>query len=179
MIDSRSDITRRDAVKITTLLVGGVVLMAGCGGGDEQPAAGDAALGAEDLRLLEDVADTLLPATAASPGARAAGAGEGMRLLLADCYEPAASQRVLAGLATLRARGFTALPVAERERVLRAVDAEAVKAGPEHWFHLVREVAQRAYFSSEVGMTKALRWTMVPGRWQGCVPLAPGQPAWG
>ena len=28
-------------------------------------------------------------------------------------------------------------------------------------------------------MTKARRWVLVPGKWVGCVPLAPGQPAWG
>jgi len=28
-------------------------------------------------------------------------------------------------------------------------------------------------------MTKALRYVMVPGKWVGCVPLSPGQPAWG
>jgi hypothetical protein len=42
----------------------------------------------------------------------------------------------------------------------------------------VRELALRAYFSSEVGMTQALRYVQTPGRWEGCVPLEPGQPAW-
>ena len=54
-----------------------------------------------------------------------------------------------------------------------------MRAGSAHWFGLVRELAERAYFSSEIGMTKARRWVLVPGRWIGCVPLAPGQPAWG
>jgi hypothetical protein len=74
---------------------------------------------------------------------------------------------------------FASLPQNERERVLREVDAEAQRVGPEHYFELVRELALRAYFSSEIGMTKALRYVLVPGRWEGCVPLAPGQPAWG
>jgi glucoside 3-dehydrogenase (cytochrome c) hitch-hiker subunit len=59
------------------------------------------------------------------------------------------------------------------------VEAEAQKVGPTHYFTLVRELALRAYFSSEVGMTKALRYVLVPGKWVGCVPLEPGQPAWG
>ena len=73
---------------------------------------------------------------------------------------------------------FAALPQREREQVLREIDAEAQKAGPTHYFNLVRELALRAYFSSEIGMTKSLRYVMVPGKWVGCVPLNPGQPAW-
>jgi hypothetical protein len=42
----------------------------------------------------------------------------------------------------------------------------------------VRELALRSYFSSETGMTKARRYMFEPGKWVGCVPLAPGQPAW-
>jgi hypothetical protein len=63
--------------------------------------------------------------------------------------------------------------------LLREIDAEAQKAGETHYFPLVRELALRAYFSSEVGMTKATRYVLVPGRWVGCMPLKPGQPAWG
>jgi hypothetical protein len=68
---------------------------------------------------------------------------------------------------------------AERERVLEALDREARIAAAPHWFALARELSERAYFTSRVGMTRALRWTATPGRWVGCVPLKPGQPAWG
>jgi hypothetical protein len=61
---------------------------------------------------------------------------------------------------------------------LREIDAEAQRAGDKHYFGLVRELALRAYFSSEIGMTKALRYVLVPGKWVGCVPLGAGQPAW-
>jgi hypothetical protein len=94
--------------------------------------------------------------------------------------------RVVNGLKELRrtcdARcgggAFATLPATEREALLREIDAESQRAGASQWFGLVRELAVRTYFSSEVGMTKARRWMMVPGRWVGCVPLAPGQPAW-
>ena len=66
----------------------------------------------------------------------------------------------------------------DRENWLRRIDAEAKRDGGKHYFPLVRELSLQAYFSSEIGMTKALRYILVPGRWVGCVPLAPGQPAW-
>ena len=180
---------RREAVRAATLVVGGLMLTSnglvlGCAREPEQRLAGRV-LSADDQALIEAIADTLLPTTAASPGAQAAGAGAAINLLLSDCYEPEAQVRVVNGLKqfrrTLHARfhsSFAALPTATRESLLRDLDGEASHAVDTHYFGLVRELASRAYFSSEIGMTKARRWVLVPGRWVGCVPLTPGQPAW-
>jgi hypothetical protein len=180
---------RREAVKATTALIGGVLITSN---GFLVACARDSSkvpshlLTLDDQSLIEEIADTLLPTTPSSPGAKAAGAGAAINLLLTDCYEPEGQERVVNGLKDFRRMcrercggDFVALPQKERERVLREIDAEAQKAGPTHYFALVRELALRAYFSSEIGMTNALRYVMVPGRWVGCVPLAPGQPAWG
>jgi hypothetical protein len=140
----------------------------------------------DEEALVGDVADTMLPTTPSSPGARAAGVGPIATLLLADCYDATAQTRVRSGLRALRDRcdqtydrPFARLSPSEREKLLRDVDREATAESGTHWFPLVREIVERAYFSSEVGMTQALRYVRVPGRWDGCVPLAPGQPAWG
>jgi hypothetical protein len=180
---------RREAVKATTALIGGVLITSN---GFLVACARDSSkvpshlLTLDDQSLIEEIADTLLPTTPSSPGAKAAGAGAAINLLLTDCYEPEGQERVVNGLKDFRRMcrercggDFVALPQKERERVLRQIDAEAQKAGPTHYFALIRELALRAYFSSEIGMTKALRYVMVPGRWVGCVPLAPSQAAWG
>jgi hypothetical protein len=179
---------RREAVKATTALLGGVLItsngfLIACA--RDVSKAPSKALSLDDQSLIEEIADTLLPTTPSSPGAKAAGAGAAINLLLTDCYEPDQQERVANGLKEFRKMcrercgdNFLSLPQREREQVLREVDAEAQKAGPTHYFGLVRELALQAYFSSEVGMTKALRYIMVPGKWVGCVPLSPGQPAW-
>lgn len=177
--------SRREALKAAALAGGALALpglLASCAwGGDE---AGEAASAQDDAALLEDIADALLPATAASPGAKAAGVGATMALLLADCESPEVQQRVATGLqafrATCRERGgaFAKLAQAERERLLRELDAAARKAGDTHWFSSVRQLALNAYFTSEIGATRATRYVAVPGRYDGCVPLEPGQPAW-
>jgi hypothetical protein len=179
---------RREAVKTTTALLGGVLIttngfLIACAR-DPNKSAGKV-LSAEDQSLIEDIADTLLPTTPGSPGAKAAGAGAAINLLLTDCYEPEAQERVINGLKKFRetcdkrcGAGFASLPQSRREQLLREIDAEAQKAGPKHYFATVRELALQAYFSSEIGMTKALRYVMTPGKWVGCIPLAPGQPAW-
>ncbi len=127
---------------------------------------------ASDQALMEEIADTLLPTTTGSPGAKAAGTGAAMSLILNDCYTPAEQRAVSEGLARFRTKKFLALSRADREGFVRSVGREA-------WFAPVRDLALGAYFSSETGMTQALRYVPVPGKYVGCMPLAPGQPAWG
>ena len=125
-----------------------------------------------DQALMEEIADTLLPTTAGSPGAKAAGTGAAMNLILSDCYKPADQRAVSEALERFRAKNFLALSRVDREAFVRSVGKEA-------WFAPVRDLALGAYFSSEIGMTQALRYVRVPGKYVGCMPLAPGQPAWG
>ena len=173
---------RRDALKTTAATLGAAFLassglLAACAR-ERAPWR----LAPDDQSLLEEIADTILPTTPNSPGAKAAGVGEGIALLINDCYEQPDQQRVVDGLAEFRKRAgndFASKPRAERERILREIDAEATKAGDKHWFHLFRELSNTAYFSSEVGLTKALRYMQTPGRWVGCRPMQPGQVAWG
>lgn len=179
--------TRREALKAATALAGGVLIapgiLTGCAPEGREAASG---LILEDQALIEDIADTLLPTTTASPGAKAAGVGATIILLLTDCYAPDVQQQVSEGLhelrATCRDRGaanFGSLARSERERLLSELDAAAQKAGEAHWFAVTRQLALHAYFTSEIGLTRATRYALTPGRWEGCVPLVHGQPAWG
>lgn len=179
---------RREALRAGTVVLGGVLfassgVLAACARDRGESSAG--MLSPDDQALAEEFADTLLPTTAASPGAKAAGVGATMNLLVTDCYEADDQKRIVQGLEELRAAcrdrcggGFASMTRAEREALLREIDAEARTAGDAHWYGPLRDLAQQAYFSSEIGMTRALRYVQTPGRWDGCVPLEPGQPAW-
>lgn len=173
---------RREAIHAAGLLAGGLTLAA-CGLFDVPPPR--EVLYADDEALAVAVADTLLPDTAASPGAAAAGIGPVLDLLLTRCRDRATQGRIVTGLEELRTTcrhhctaPFADLPRADREHLLRGLDAEARRARGPHWFADFRDLALQAYFTSEVGMTQALRYVREPGRWVGCVPLEPGQPAW-
>src|SRR4051812_9552960 len=173
---------RREALKTTGVILSGVLIT---------PAALTACtrsfnvnigvLDDRDQALIEEIADTLLPTTRNSPGAKAAGVGPIINLLLTDCREPADQKRVVDGLKEFRntvGDHFASMSQPNRENWLRRIDAEAKRVGDTHYFPLVRELSLQAYFSSEIGTTKALRYVMTPGKWVGCVPLQPGQPAW-
>ena len=165
---------RRDAIKAAGLIAGGALfasngILEACLPGR---GSSDRVLSDDDQALAEEIADTLLPTTAGSPGAKAAGAGAAMNLIVSDCYKPADQRAVSAALERFRAENFLERSRAERETFVRTV-------GKEPWFAPVRDLALGAYFSSEIGMTKALRYVRIPGKYVGCMPLAPGQPAWG
>ena len=167
---------RRDALKAALFASVGGGILAAC---RTRRASSSRVLSDEDQVLAEEIADTLLPTTAGSPGAKAAGTGVSMSLILSDCYKPADQRAFSEGLERFRAecrsergKNFLELARADRETFVRSVGRQA-------WFEPVRDLALGAYFSSETGMTKALRYVRVPGKYVGCMPLEPGQPAWG
>jgi hypothetical protein len=49
---------------------------------------------------------------------------------------------------------------------------------PPHFFQLMCELTYLGYYTSEIGATKALRYVHIPGRYESCIPLEPGQKAW-
>lgn len=146
---------------------------------------------AETVDFLGNVADTILPPTH-SPGAREAGVGSFIPVMVRDCYTPEAQQVVLEGLHKLDAassrafsRNFQALHTAERTELLAEVDKEAreyqrtkTADAIDHYFHLLKQLTLLGYFTSELGATKALRYVQVPGRYDGDYPYKKGDRAW-
>jgi hypothetical protein len=49
---------------------------------------------------------------------------------------------------------------------------------PRHFFAVLKELITVAYFTSELGATKAVRWDPNPGAYKGCVPLKEIGRAW-
>jgi Gluconate 2-dehydrogenase subunit 3 len=77
---------RRDLLKQIAMLTGGTmigaeVFLSGCGTGPKT----DAGFTADMIALLDEVGETIIPATT-TPGAKAAQVGEFMKLWVTDCY---------------------------------------------------------------------------------------------
>ncbi len=47
-----------------------------------------------------------------------------------------------------------------------------------HYFTMMKQLTLLGYFTSEVGATQALRYSAVPGKYEGCVPYKKGDKAW-
>ena len=188
--------TRREAIERVTSLFGGVALVGHAGllealASTSTPVA--AVLSPSDVQLLDEVADTMLPETA-TPGAKAAGVGPFMALMVADAYSSEEQQWFTDGLRTLerechRMHGHAFLDASPEERLklLEHLDREqydSMKARgddddtPVHYFRMMKELALLGYFTSEIGYTQAMRFAETPGRWEPCVPYEPGDKIW-
>lgn len=181
---------RRDLLKSIALItgatvVGGELMLLGC----KSEAAKTGLFAAGDAALLDEIAETILPATDI-PGAKAAGVGAFMTVMVQDCYDEKQQKTFTDGLVSLdlackTATGKTFMNASAEERhdFLVTLDQEAKAYKPAegdgpHYFTLMKQLAIFGYFSSEIGCTQALRYVQVPGKYEGCIPYTKGEKAW-
>ncbi len=187
---------RRDAIGRVALIMGGTLigaefLLSGCS--KPHVAAGVADLFNDDnTAYLNEIADTILPDTASSPGAKAAGVGPFMAVMVRDCYEPADQAIFVKGVGKIEEaskkkfnKNFMDLDATQKTALLTDLDKEQETYSktkkpkdPNHYFRMMKELTLFGYFTSEVGATKALRYVPIPGRFDGCIPYKKGDKAW-
>ena len=189
--DHDYSIDRREAIRRVTALLGGVALVGGsslvaaCERAQRGVgAAGAGTFSAQDVALLDEVAETILPETK-TPGAKAAHVGAFMALMVTDTYEDREQQIFRAGMRQLEQASFMAAKPAERLALLERLDREQkaymdgkADDAPAHYFRLMKELTLLGYFTSEIGCTQAQRYRERPGRFDACVPYTPGESAW-
>ncbi len=216
---------RRQAISIVSVLLGGSVIgteffLSGCKPAGKKTAAG---FSDEDIALLDEIGEVIIPTTASSPGARSAAIGRFMKTIVNDCYTDNQQKVFTEGIGKLKEaceakykKDFNSLQAAEKTDFLTALDKEAkeyaqtddykkkkeafdkqqnewvitaeAKADfgashireqyPPHYFTLIKQLTIWGYFTSEVGMTKALRYVEVPGKFDGAYPYQKGERAW-
>ena len=188
---------RRDAIARVGLLVGGTVVganafLTGCAPKRTEEGVAGLDFSAENLGFLDEVGETILPETQASPGAKAAKIGEFMKAIVSDCYEEKDQKIFMEGITKLNqfadekyGNDFVDLSAEDKKNLLIELDKEAKehqknkkKEDPAHYFTMMKQLTLWGYFTSEVGSTKALRYNPVPGRYEGCIDYKKGDRAW-
>jgi hypothetical protein len=142
-------ITRREAIRRVTLLLGGLTLvggdalLTGCGR-DASTLGRTSQFTPTDVAFLDEVADTILPTTS-TPGAKAAKTGPFMALMVTDAYAPRDQQVFREGMRIIddesrKVNGVDYMHAtpAQRLAVLRKFDAEQRTQSE------ARETSQRA-----------------------------------
>lgn len=187
-------LTRRDAIKHVSALFGGIALVGQAAmltPTEAKAQAVETLFHEQDIALLDEIAETILPETD-TPGAKTAAVGAFMALMVADAYYPEDQDIFVEGLATLDAKSqesfghsFLSASADDRLSLLRVLDAEQFehmqqKAGdaPAHFFRMMKELALLGYFTSEIGYTKAMRYVETPGRYDPCTAYEPGERTW-
>ena len=188
-------VSRREAIQRVSVLFGGVALV---GHGTLLDAHASvtgapvsAVLSSTDVALLDEVADTMLPETS-TPGAKAAGVGPFMALMVADAYDETDQRVFRAGMRTLdetcrelHGAPFMSAGPEQRLTLLERLDREQMQTmdarapgSPAHYFRMMKELALLGYFTSEIGYNQAMRYVESPGRFEPCVPYAPDDKSW-
>lgn len=176
---------RRKALSLTAAMFGGAIVgaemfLSGC----TREKDTFVFFSHNDVRLLDEIGETILPETANSPGAKAAQIGNFMRVMVRDCYSQEEANTFFKGLHEIQkiakkdyGKSFVELSSADKTELLTELDTVAKSAGDGHYFIMMKQLTIWGYFTSESGMTKALRFNPIPGRFDGCVPYD-NKPAW-
>jgi len=197
-------IDRREAIRRTTWMLGGMSLVGGsgllaaCESGARPEAGAREPIGdftIDDMALLDEIADTIIPATD-TPGAKAAEVGPFVALMVTDVYSPREQEVFRAGMTRVQAVmverhgvGFAGASPAQRLALVEELDqerfdydppppAEGEDGSPPHFFQMMKQLTLLGYFTSEIGCTQALQYSESPGRFDPCAPYTPGERAW-
>ncbi|RQO67360.1 twin-arginine translocation pathway signal protein [Pedobacter sp. KBW06] len=216
---------RREAVKSVAFLMGAAlsattigVFLESCNSPSTSTAG--SLFSADQEKLITEVADIIIPTTS-TPGAKEAGVGPFIAMMVKDCYPSDAQKAFTKGLEDLEKqskdtfkKSFLEISVAQRQELLNKVREATIaaskvekdalekqqenvtqkksekeapgnamtpkdkpKTAPQ-FFAIIRDLTLLGYFTSEIGATKALAYVEIPGRYDGCVDLKPGQKVW-
>ncbi len=184
---------RRDALQMVAVMMGGLISAPTLAALTDAPArpAGAPILKftAEQESLLAEICETIIPATN-TPGAKDAQVEKFIMTLLADCYPKEYQDRFMVGMErvdreskTLFGKPFAQAQPEQRIALLKMEEGNAYadrKAGVKEtpFFMTAKELTLFGFFTSEAGCTKVLDYQWVPGKYEGCIPLKPGQRAW-
>jgi hypothetical protein len=136
-----------------------------------------------DMHQLHTVAaagDRIIPDTE-TPGAMVAECQRFTELIVADHYDVQRQQRFLDGLVNLDQRAsrahqrlFIDCGAGDMDGILSAVEADAYLAsddGGDSFWHDLKYLTIYGYYTSEIGMREELRVPVIPGHFDGCVPI--------
>ena len=174
-------LNRRALLAGAVFLLGGAAALmrfsrdAGGGSGGTSGAEGPV-LSSEQFALLEQVSETMVPATDTA-GAIAAGVPAFVRGMLSEWGSVSTRTDIAQVLEAIQqlawsrfGMDFLEMPPDRRLTVLKEFDAARIGShdGPYRKFKWLVLIG---YYHSEAGATHELRFELVPGAWRACIPV--------
>ncbi|MCH5683533.1 gluconate 2-dehydrogenase subunit 3 family protein [Niabella sp. W65] len=94
---------RREALASVSVLLGGAIIgaevfLSGC----KNKAASTSLFNTDDIALLDDIAETIIPATPDSGGGKAANTGAFMQQIVTDCYTKTEQEHFIKGIGAFK-----------------------------------------------------------------------------
>ncbi|RZK17730.1 MAG: gluconate 2-dehydrogenase subunit 3 family protein [Pedobacter sp.] len=190
---------RREALKNVAFLLGGAISASTMGVLFESFTLPEneknfVSFSVQDEKIFAEFANIIVPTTKSSPGAKAAGVGKFIPMMIKDCYPTTMQTSFARGFQQLQekamkdfGKNYMSLTVAEKTKLmvdlrLMSIAQKETKA-PEnedlvYFFVTARDLTLLGYYASEIGCTQAREYILVPGRYDGNAPLKPGQKSW-
>ena len=186
---------RRNAIRLGLGLVGGAALGFGGIKSYQLYKHPDFRVLEEHQGLLDDLAETIIPATD-SPGAKDAGVGVFILKMVRDCTNRKTQNNFIKGFTELMERTrkngpkpFGECSLSERTEILTHFEQQGrlypgttgklqQKLMGDSFFTTLKKYTILGYCSSRRGATEGLRYDYIPGRYNGSVPLQAGQRSW-
>jgi len=192
----RRQLLKQIAILTGGVFIGGELFLSGCKSG----ATVDAGFTPASIALLDEVAETIIPATG-TPGAKAAKVGEFMKLFVTDCYNAADQTAFTKGIVQLddackkaNGKSFMDCDAKQRHDFLVSLEKEAktfndtvnrenegkqdADRKPIHYYSMMKQLTLLGFFTSKTGATETLRHIQVPGKYDGAFPYKKGDKAW-
>lgn len=182
----RRELIRQIAMLTGAAVAGSELFLSGCKNEDARVTG---LFTQSDVRLFDEIAETILPKTD-TPGAREAGVGPFMAAYATDCYDQRQLTEFRGGIAKLNAaakekfsNSFIDLKAEQKQELLEIIDGEARNAqrgegGNLHYFTFMKQLVLLGFFTSKPGATQVLRYNPVPGKYHGCIDYKKGETAW-
>ena len=132
---------RREALSRVALIFGGTIIgaeafLSGC----KTTPKKEGLFADDDIALLDEVGDTILPTTAASPGAKAAQIGQFMKTIVTDCYTEDDQRTFTDGIGKLNDaskkkydKSFMDLTADQKHDFLVGLDKESKDHAKKNW----------------------------------------------
>jgi hypothetical protein len=169
-------LNRRALLAGAVFLLGGAAALTRFTRQPDKAGADGPVLTAEQFALLEQVSETILPATDTA-GAIGAGVPAFIHEMLAGWGSAATRAEIANVLEAIEQQAwsrfgmaFLEMPPERRLAVVKEFDAARIGAH-DGAYRKFKWLVLIGYYYSEVGATRELRFELVPGAWRACLPL--------
>ena len=173
-------VNRRSAIRQLFCISAGVLILPAC---MEDKAKSSILLkkmhvSAEQEKLLEELAETILPKTS-TPGAKDLYAHLFALKMLDDCYKEEDQKRFVHGMEQFDKKARAELEISfvkanpgQRQAFLKKVETQKDTNDDMTYFYFTAKgLTIQAYTTSEFYLTRVHVYEMIPSRYHGCVPV--------
>lgn len=132
----------------------------------------------DDESMLAELAETILPKSD-TPGARDIAAHLFALKMVDDCYTGSNQKNYLQGMKDFETyvnkktgKSFVDIDANQRQAIVAELDTQKpATEGMTYFYQATKKLTVQAYTTCEYFLTKIRGYKMIPGKFQGCVPL--------